>query len=499
MWRTTFTLRRWRPTYIVIAGLRVNPAWSTTHKSCSPSSSNSMCEGRSSSWDGWRRGILNWCETLLRAAMKSPATVFLTGSSMSSRRRSFTRRRCGRSTCSRILPGLGSRDIARRAIPSYASLSGPSIFWWNSDSSTIRVFFPCATIAMAFRTPNGLRTECPRRRENPSSSGRWRRRGFLDAGSPSREADTLDCCHIGCPAGDWHPSTDASCDLSSSTCTHGKSIRRNRACQQAGYRGFVITRTSGNVRSGCGACLASSGSAPRETVLSNSACFLERVSLPPNERRFTPVVLDRDFARPGFDRIAGAAVSADPTMRDDIGGQKAPGGNAQLPGGDTPQGARLDLNLLPGAESEPRGEKAIAEKRNELKGHHAGAVARGDRIRNDFRKRRELVIVGSERHHPHRPFGIRSGIKREFLESLGPPAAVYRHEHPGLVHPKSGKCFRELLTEVLRPEVERDAARHALCPHTIFRPAKGRGGQLHQLETDARCGSTRLKNARAVP
>ena len=243
-------LRHWRPTYIVIAGLRVNPAWSTTHKSCSPSSSNSMCEGRSSSWDGWRRGILNWCETSLRAAMKSPATVFLTGSSMSSRRRSFTRRRCGRSTCSRILPGLGSTDIARRAIPSYASLSGPSTLWWNSDSSTIRVFFRYATIAMAFRTPNGLHTECPRRRENPSSSGRWQRQGFLDAGSPSREADILDCCHIGCPAGVWHPSTDASCDLSSSTCTHGKSIRRNRACQRVGYRSFVTIRISENVRSG---------------------------------------------------------------------------------------------------------------------------------------------------------------------------------------------------------------------------------------------------------
>src|SRR5882724_12242869 len=357
MWRTTFMLPRWRPTYIVIAGIRVNPAWSTTHRSCSPSSSNLMCEGRSSSWDGWRRGILNWCETLLRAAMKSPATVFLTAWSMSSRRRSFTRKRCGQSTCSRTLPGLAWTDIARRAIPSCASLSGPSTFWWNSDSSTIRVFFPCAMIAMAFPTPNGLHTECPRRRENPSSSGRWQRPGSLDAGSPSQEADTLDCCHIGCPAGDWHPSTDASCDLSSSTCTHGKSIRRSRAYPQAGYRSFVTIRTSENVRSGCGACSASSGSVPRGTVLSNSACFLERVSLPSNERRFTPIIVDRNFARPGFDRIAGAAVSADPTMRDDIGGQEACWGNAQLPRGDTPQGARLDLNLLPGAESEPRGEK----------------------------------------------------------------------------------------------------------------------------------------------
>src|SRR5713101_2997824 len=132
-------------------------------------------------------------------------------------------------------------------------------------------------IAMAFPTPNGLRAEWPRRRENPSSSGRWRRQGFLDFGYPWQEAGTLGCCHTGYRVGDWHPLTDANCDHSSSICTRGKSIQRNRACLLAGYRGFVIIRTSKNVRSDCGACLASFGSVPRETVLYNSAYFPEQV------------------------------------------------------------------------------------------------------------------------------------------------------------------------------------------------------------------------------
>ncbi len=132
-------------------------------------------------------------------------------------------------------------------------------------------------IAMAFPTPNGLRTEWPRRLENPSSSGRWRRPGFLDFGYPWQEAGTLGCCHTGYRVGDWHPSTDANCDHSSSICTRGKSIQRNRACLPAGCRGFVIIRISENVRSGCGACLASFGSVPRETVLYNSAYFPEQI------------------------------------------------------------------------------------------------------------------------------------------------------------------------------------------------------------------------------
>src|SRR5713101_4386589 len=128
-------------------------------------------------------------------------------------------------------------------------------------------------IAMAFPTPNGLRAEWPRRRENPSSSGRWRRQGFLDFGYPWQEAGTLGCCHTGCRVGDWHPLTDANYDHSSSICTRGKSIQRNRECLQAGYRGFVTIRTWENVRNGYGVCLASSSSALRETVSYNSACF----------------------------------------------------------------------------------------------------------------------------------------------------------------------------------------------------------------------------------
>src|SRR6266480_1497771 len=277
MWRTTFTLRRWRQTYTVIAGSRVNRAWSETLGDCSPSSSSSTSEGLSSCWAGWPSSIRNWSETLPRAATKSRATAFHIASYMSSLRKSSTKRRSARRTCSRTLPGPQCSDIARRAIPSYASPFGPLTSSRNSDSSTTRVFFPCAMIAMAFPTPNGLRTECPRRLENPSSSGLWRRQAFLDFGYPLQEAATLGCSHTGCRVGDWHPLTDASCDPSSSICTHGRSIRRSRACPRAGYRGFVTIRTSENVRSGCGACCASSGSVPRKTVLYNSVYFPEQV------------------------------------------------------------------------------------------------------------------------------------------------------------------------------------------------------------------------------
>src|SRR6266849_973600 len=196
---------------------------------------------------------------------------------MSSPRKSSTKRRSAPRTCSRTLPGPQCSDIALRAIPSYASPFGRWTSWWNSDSSTTRAFFPCAMIAMAFPPPTGPRTKRPRRRENPSSSGRWRRPGFLDFGYPWQEAGTLGCCHTGYRVGDWHPSTDANCDHSSSICTRGKSIQRNRACLPAGCRGFVIIRISENVRSGCGACLASFGSVPRETVLYNSAYFPEQI------------------------------------------------------------------------------------------------------------------------------------------------------------------------------------------------------------------------------
>src|SRR5437879_13472938 len=56
-----------------------------------------------------------------------------------------------------------------------------------------------------------------------------------------------------------------------------------------------------------------------------------RVSLPPNERRFTPIVLDRNLARPGFDHIAGAAVGADSPVGDEIRRQQTLGRNSALP------------------------------------------------------------------------------------------------------------------------------------------------------------------------
>ncbi len=60
--------------------------------------------------------------------------------------------------------------------------------------------------------------------------------------------------------GAWHRSIDAICTPSSSICIHGRSILDNRASPRAACRGSVTTRTWESARSGCGACLASSGS-----------------------------------------------------------------------------------------------------------------------------------------------------------------------------------------------------------------------------------------------
>jgi len=200
-------------------------------------------------------------------------------------RKSSTRRRFARRTCSRTLPVRSTRIsrgelFHRTRVPLALDILAELGFVYDSS------IFPVRMIAMAFPTPNGLRTD---------GHADWKihRRVAFSDGKDSWISATrggrrvLQAVAVLVVALGLASITDANCDHSSSICTRGKSIRRNRACLPAGYRGFVIIRTSENVSSGCGACSPSFDSAPRETVLRNSAYFPHKSAIPCSATNFS--------------------------------------------------------------------------------------------------------------------------------------------------------------------------------------------------------------------